>query len=155
MEDDDKNKKKPQKGILRPSSKQASTPRRQNTLSNEGKKKKNIKWDEMNIVATLHPAGKDYGTMKIDEVPTPFERPHSENGKGVDPQTLAKRLEEAKTSWNSDSSGEEDDEEKRKQKRESFLQKRKDHYKEYTEAKKKLAELEDADDEDSEGGSTK
>ncbi|XP_017774484.1 PREDICTED: protein phosphatase inhibitor 2 [Nicrophorus vespilloides] len=147
-------KLKPSKGILKNSS-SFDVPDKQ---SKPKKAKGGAKWDEMNILATLHPPDKDYGHMKIDEPKTPYNYENSSEDIDVlDAADLAERIRlgaatKPKVLQPSDDDEEEDDdltEEERLQKKD-FENKRKKHYNEFYAVKlaRKLLEEEEDDDEE-------
>ncbi|XP_025080416.1 protein phosphatase inhibitor 2-like isoform X2 [Pomacea canaliculata] len=153
--------KKPIKGILKHTSSLDKPPRRE------------VEWDEMNILATHHPPDKDYGHIKIDEPPTPYNkcsdaeddetdeqeqglsrRGSSGNVEKLDPEVLASRLAEgckksAHLPPEEESSEDENETEEERAKRKMFEMKRKLHYNEFAAvqlAKKLMSEEEDEED---------
>ncbi|XP_053161607.1 protein phosphatase inhibitor 2 isoform X2 [Hemicordylus capensis] len=111
--------------------------------------KKSQKWDEMNILATYHPAGKDYGLMKIDEPSTPYHSmvgddedgaSDTESNEALTADVLAEKLAAAaegkgpKILAEQESTDEEEDDEdltpEELEKKRQFEMKRKMHYNE-------------------------
>lgn len=155
--------KRPSKGILRFS--EGSS--RSNSID------KDITWDETNIKETLHPDDKDYGFMRIDEPPTPFNRSpghlsgeNSEDDEDMQNRTcdllekVSKRIEEPPVTLE-DLEGLSDEDEtadvsSTSGNKNDFEMKRKRHYNEFHAVKlaKKLMEkeIDEDDDEDEDEG---
>ncbi|GFQ87458.1 protein phosphatase inhibitor 2 [Trichonephila clavata] len=150
-------KKKPAKGILKTSSSQEQA---------ESNKSADIKWDEMNILQTLHPPDKDYGHMKIDEPKTPYSYYEDKTGEEIsghgadtlDANLLAKKIDlcsdkdmkPAVLDSPSDEEIDEEETEEERAQRSAFEYKRKMHYNEFYAVKlaRKLIDKDDDDDEE-------
>ncbi|XP_028393898.1 protein phosphatase inhibitor 2-like [Dendronephthya gigantea] len=123
-----------------------------------------VHWDEMNILQTYHPAGKDYGHMKINEPPTPYNYQNDESDPEcacqLDPQQLAEKIKNVPAECNKSpepedqSSSDEEMSPEQQVVKKAFQDKRKHHYNEYENVKlarelikKELEELEDDENE--------
>jgi len=153
--------KVPKRGILK-----QSTSFEQSGEDPAPKCAKEPHFDESNILATLHPADKDYGFMKIEEPKTPFGTYESdeevENKDELDANLLAARIaaeghKGPRQRRVSEPSGDEDDlallSPEEREKRSAFESKRKKHYNEFYAVKMARAlmqeEAEEAADSDS------
>ncbi|XP_002155049.1 protein phosphatase inhibitor 2 [Hydra vulgaris] len=123
-----------------------------------------IKWDEMNILETFHPANKDYGHMKIDEPPTPYSHEIVDDeeitNSGISSSELTSKLIATGSRIDyisGEDSGEDEDENltlEAKHKKDEFKQHRRNHYNEFQNVRKareliekELAEIEKEEDE--------
>jgi len=164
--------KVPKRGILK-----ASTSFEQREA--EHSRTKNPHFDESNILATLHPADKDYGFMKIDEPKTPYEYAsgvedeekedidiNSGNGGcALDANILAERIASEgpkgpRPRRTSEPSADEEDLQlltpEEREKRRKFEQKRKMHYNEFYAVKmaRQLMDSDDDSEKESDGNDT-
>lgn len=143
--------KEPKKSILK-------TPRSSYERANA--EKKDMKWDEGNILETYHPPNKDYGFQKIDEPKTPFERSKGcdsddeyqiqSHSPAIDPDKLTEALDSNKDAPLKSARENPFETPEEKQKRMDFEQKRKMHYNEAQSIAlaKKLMEEEDDEEDD-------
>nr|CAI5822068.1 unnamed protein product [Callosobruchus analis] len=153
QEKDQQTERRPKKSLLKKQDTRSST-------------RKSAKFDEMNILSTLHPTDKDYGHMKILEPKTPYNRETDTDTESdckeavLDVDSLAEKLQQAvdilpKALIEPDEEESSDDEltEEEKQRRKLFKKRRKEHYNEYLamQAAKKLLEEEEEDDDDDDG----
>ncbi|XP_029834588.1 protein phosphatase inhibitor 2 isoform X1 [Ixodes scapularis] len=128
------------RGILKPV---GSFERRQSHQS--------LKFDEMNVLQTLHPPGKDYGHMKIDEAKTPYSYDIADDRPAVDPALLAERIQmgstvPAKALKTPDPS--QDTDKDMEERNRQFELRRKLHYNEGNALKRGSQRVEDDDEDD-------
>ncbi|XP_057338256.1 protein phosphatase inhibitor 2-like [Microplitis mediator] len=147
--------KRPSKGILKTST----------SFENQDapRPNKETKWDEMNIIATLHPPEKDYGHMKIEEPKTPYNYEGYSNKHDADELDSSAVSEKLARSikpkiFEESSSDDEEETPEEREKRKAFEAKRRGHYREWEAVKiarnliQEDEEDDDDDDDDDDGG---